>query len=220
MELTNFAALVFIFGFVLCYTSESLTLIIRLAFKVLDKESLGMFYITMVMLGTRVGASLYFPAGAFLVDSGSNYIFILTIFIISTLLISCLFYFMSNKTSFIVKFFSKKFFENDVFIPSNFYNKLKLIHTLPIFFNGLAVVAPLCIATLFPDYRATIIQMGFVINSIGTIMNVFIIEKHIAQSLQSSIELGSSAIKQILRARAIGLLFITFIISMLLASTY
>lgn len=220
MELTNFAALVFIFGFVLCYTSESLTLIIRLAFKVLDKESLGMFYITMVMLGTRVGASLYFPAGAFLVDSGSNYIFILTIFIISTLLISALFYFMSNKTSFIVKFFSKKFFENDVFIPSNFHNKLKLIHTLPIFFNGLAVVAPLCIATLIPDYRATIIQMGFVINSIGTIMNVFIIEKYIAQSLQSSIELGSSAIKQILRARAIGLLFITFVISILLATAY
>jgi hypothetical protein len=215
MEITNLAALFFIFGFALCYSSESFTLIIRLTFKAIDKESLGMFYITMVMLGTRLGASLYFPAGAFLVDSGLDYSFILTIFIISTLFTSVVFYLMSAKTVFIVNKIGMKFSTDKISITPYKSSKLKLVYSLPIFFNGLAVVVPLCIATFFPDYRATIIQMGFVVNSIGTIMNVFIIEKYIAQSLQNSVEFGSTAIKEILKARAIGLLLVVLVIGLL-----
>lgn len=219
MELTSFVALFFIFGFLLCYSCESLTLIIRLAFKSFNKESLGMYYITLVMLGTRIGASLYFPAGAFLVDTGIGYIFIMKIFILSTILIIVVLYIFSKKVNAIIDFISEMLRLDSSLIIDNNTRQLKLIYSVPIFFNALAVIIPLSIATLYPDYRATIIQLGFVVNSIGTVMNVFIIEKYIAESLQSSIELGSLAVKQILTARAIGLLFIVTLIIMFINLT-
>lgn len=213
MELTDIAMLFFVMGFVVCYSSESFTLITRLAFKAIDKESLGMFYITVVMLGTRVGASLYFPAGAFMVDTGSTPKEISLIFIISLLFISALLILMSLYSEKVINYFRVR--ENLSIVERGTQSKalkLNILYSVPIFFNSLAVIIPLCVATQFPSYRATIVQLGFIINSVGTVLNVFLIEKYIAKSLQNSLSDGEEAIQRVLLSRALGLFLVIFLV--------
>lgn len=47
----------------------------------------------------------------------------------------------------------------------------------------LGLLGPSLLATTFPDYRATLMQTGFIVNSVASIVNVAYVERHIAMTL-------------------------------------
>lgn len=47
----------------------------------------------------------------------------------------------------------------------------------------LGLLAPSLLASTFPEYRATLLQTGFILNSVATIMNVMLVERNIAMTI-------------------------------------
>jgi hypothetical protein len=58
--------------------------------------------------------------------------------------------------------------------------------TASMVFYLLGFMGPAMVAMSIPDYRATLLQFGFVFNSLGTLINVLLIEKRFSSLAQNS----------------------------------
>lgn len=199
------------------YALDSLALIAR-AQGVISNDYAVFNHLSMVILvGNRVAMSLALPAIGFMIDTGYILSQLAQSYALACLLLSA-FYFLylaspkslSYPIASAVKMLgwdkldsSSPLFEKAEKSLVTRTNHKALIAQL-FFIFGLCV--PSLLAVTYPDFRATLLQTGFFLNSVGTVLNIFFIEKQIARvsrSPEQTSELVGS-VRGILQARTLA----------------
>lgn len=94
--------------------------------------------------------------------------------------------------------------------------KLLFFSVLAFLFWALGVITVNLVATLLPEYRASIVQMSAVITSLGTIMHVFYVDARLARDA----DLYQSEIRRTIATIALGRIIVGFVLSFLFWGTY
>ena len=168
MTILVFAFLGFFCGFVCSFGVDGVTMLIRANAAQRNKFASGTLSVQKIMLINRIGAAIMFMSIGLIVDVGISITAV-------TLLISVSFIFLGV-------FFILKFLHVESSLKSGQIsgvcqnNSHKLLIGYPYIFNCLGLALPVTSAILYPDFRATLIQSGFLLNSIATLLNVYIIE--------------------------------------------
>jgi hypothetical protein len=182
-----FVQILFVGGFVFAFLIDHIPLTLRVVGLRLDAFAESTLRSTQVMILNRLGAAIFFTSAGFLVDVGTSPQRFLALFSLASALAGflCLMYIRNwGATSKLVAFyvFGSK---NDVYNPKviNFTFRDVLLN-YPLLFSLLGIGIPVISASAFPDFRGTLLQIGFVFNSISTLLVVFVIEpkfiKHIS----------------------------------------
>ena len=173
------ASLIFILGYLIAFFIDHLPLSLRSAGKILDVFPLSTLRATQIMMANRLGAVLFFTSSGFLVDIGSTMEDFLLLFSLSWLFLGLLslIYILLWKSFFV--FISKYLLAiNEPIAQVKSLNfSLKYTFTnYPFIFNTLGVSIPIISASLFPEFRASLLQIGFAFNSIASLLLIFVIE--------------------------------------------
>lgn len=182
-----FAQILFVCGFVFAYLIDHITLSLRVVGLRLDAFAKSTLRSTQIMILNRLGAAIFFTSAGFLVDIGTSTQQFLALFSLASALAGflCLIYIRSwGATSKLVAFyvFGAK---NNVFNAKvvNFTFRDILLN-YPVLFSLLGIGIPVISASVFPEFRGTLLQIGFLFNTISTLLVVFVIEpkfiKHIS----------------------------------------
>ena len=86
--MTNVAISLYVIGYLLAFGFEAMTLNIRLAGAQLGRNAYAGFLVTACLLGNRLGASLLFPSGGFLLDKAYSTLSFLNLFSVSAVAMS------------------------------------------------------------------------------------------------------------------------------------
>ena len=221
----NFLAIsIIVFG-ATAYFIDSLSLKIRTTSGIVGKVAIFNHMSLIAMMFNRFSVALTLPVLGFLLDYGVNQDFLITIILgaislylllnsllvvfsyrISMILISMLrFYNQSNKLEINKELFKLRNLSFD-FPSSIFYFTILLGFFLPSI-----------LASFFLEWRATIMQFGFTLNVLGTLVNVLLIEKKVSLAIDggnanSVIDLSN----KILIGRFIGAFFALITIFLIL----
>jgi len=222
------AIYLYIVGYVLTNSFEVMTLHIRLAGSRVGQNAYAAFMVTACMLGNRLGASLLFPSGGFLVDKGYPTAGLFNLFSIAAFsacaVLLVLYVFQNHVVILLERLFPETLKEA---LPSKLAKSNKLGNGTPISrsvvgattsINQLGIFLPVLVASLFLDYRATIVQLGFFVNSVGTVINIFFVEKKIALNAEFAPDQLKRELRRILQVR-IGVM-LTFGLLATLARIY
>lgn len=188
--MTNLAISLYIIGYLLAFGFEAMTLNIRLAGARLGRNAYAGFLVTACLLGNRLGASLLFPSGGFLLDKAYSTLSFLNLFSVSAVAMSLVYGLIIVNQARVVNQLNRLFPRDDqepelvVERKDGLEEKGQEISRSTVVFttliSQLGIFLPVLVASLVLDYRATIVQLGFLINSIGTIITIFFIERKIA----------------------------------------
>ncbi len=224
MNMINLMALAIIFFGALAYFIDSLSLKIRLISGISSNVAIFNHMSLVTMMLNRFAIALLLPILGYLIDIGIDQNFLIKIIsaAISIYVVMNLFLilFSFNITVFISSFL--KFYgqvpgeiKRDLFDTKNCRPDFPsaLFYFLVIF----GFFIPAIIASFFPEWRATIMQLGFTINIFGTLLNVFFIERKVSLAINSGVKKEVIIlIRQILIGRFLGALFASlFIFSIL-----
>lgn len=170
--------IIFIFGFIFAFFIDHLPLSFRIVGYKTDAFPVSTLRSTQVMIFNRFGAALFFTSAGFLVDLGVSPKEFSSLFSLSWILLGLLtlLYIKSWKT--ISAFLAVKFSPNKDDFSVNLvgFTIRDFLTNFPFFFNLLGISAPVILAAFFPDFRGTFLQMGFLFNSIATLLLVFVVE--------------------------------------------
>ena len=193
-----------------------MTLHIRLAGAQVGRNAYAGFLVTACLLGNRLGASLLFPSGGFLLDKGYSpdgflklfsgaafamvVVFILIIYNKERVVHSLRRFFpaRSNDSDSLVGPFVDRGSKSEQSI-SKISRPVVVLTTL---LNQLGIFLPVFVASFFLDYRATIVQLGFLINSIGTIVTIFYVERILALNAEFSPDDLDKELRKLLSVKA------------------
>ena len=178
------------------YFIDSLSLKIRLTSGLYGRVAIFNHMSMVAMLFNRLAVSLTLPILGFLIDSGWNYESIIKVVTLAILLYIfsniALLAFGQSITNLLVYFL--RFYENDVpdlnkkeNYQKNYPIKLSCFNAPSFFCYSIIILGfflPSILASIFFDYRATIIQLGFSLNVFGTLLNVLVIEKEVSQTIE------------------------------------
>ena len=198
--MVDFLATTAVFFGALAYFIDSLSLKIRLTSGIFGSVAIFNHMSMVAMLFNRLAVSLTLPILGFLIDSGWNYESITKVITLAILLYLfsnlALLVFGQSITKSIVYFL--RFYKYDAKNDISLFDKEKIYKSnspivftnfnIPSFFCYFIIILgfflPSVLASIFFDYRATIIQLGFSLNVFGTLINVLIIEKNVSQTIE------------------------------------
>tara|TARA_B100001248_G_C27359384_1_gene445547 strand:+ start:773 stop:1444 length:672 start_codon:yes stop_codon:yes gene_type:complete len=207
--------LIFIFGFVITFfLDNNITLSLRVIGKKLDAFPEGTLRSTQILLLNRVGAAFFFTSAGFLVDVGLGPREFLILFSISWFLLSILSFLYVKKWVVVSNFLAvylfkeRKAFKKRVisfsfsYLPINF----------PFFFFLVGVSVPVILAAFFPDFRGTLLQLGFLFNGLASMLLVFVIEpKFINHISNNDHDLADELHQKLIFSKALILMMMSFI---------
>jgi hypothetical protein len=198
---------------IFAYLGDLMQIAVRVIISVVDQPNLSTHLVTLSLLINRFGASLGLLLIGFLIDSGTSVASLSVTYALSALCIAML-YSLTGSYPRLGPHFLVPFIRH--------YYKLDITHKKPVFemptwwqspidvalVNALAIlgfVVPSLLAVAIPDFRATLLQSGFILNSLGTLYSALSIEKRLALTLNH----GSESEKWVayvtfMRARSIG----------------
>jgi hypothetical protein len=176
---------------------EHLSTVFRLLGASEKSFSIGQHLSLIVMLGNRVCSAGLLICLGFVVDGGTSISNLLIVYIFSSVFLSITFVFFAYSNSAILWFYS---FLRDLLHPqvesslgpdlyAGLEFKIKLDKTI-VFTNFLFIfgfLSPALVASYMPDYRATFMQTGFLLNGIASILTAFTVEKRIARTCQNGL---------------------------------
>lgn len=174
-----FAEIVFILGYLVAFFIDHIPWSLRVAGKFLDKFPLSTLRSTQILMINRFGAAFCFTAAGFLVDAGTNINDFFLYFAIAWGLLgfACLIYILQWPKVF--KILSVYFLG----VSSRDHHVIKIKFSLeyvmvnyPFIFNTLGASIPILSASVFPEYRGLLLQLGFIFNSIASLLLVFVLE--------------------------------------------
>lgn len=170
--------IIFIVGFIFAFFIDHLPLSFRIVGYKVDAFPVSTLKSSQVMIFNRFGAALFFASAGFLVDIGVPPKEFLSLFSLSwgVLGLLVLLYIKSWKavSGFLAMQFSPS--KNDFSTNLVGFKIRDLLTNFPFFFNLLGISAPVILAAFFPDFRATLLQLGFIFNSVATLLLVFVVE--------------------------------------------
>lgn len=195
------------------YLGDLMQIAVRVIISVVDQPNLSTHLVTLSLLINRFGASLGLLLIGFLIDSGVSVASLSISYAISALCIAML-YSLTGSYPVLGPHFLVPFIQR--------YYKLDVTHKEPVFempiwrqspidvalVNALAILGflvPSLLAAAIPDFRATLLQTGFILNSFGTLYSALSIEKRLAITLNRGSESEKwAAYVTFMRARSIG----------------
>lgn len=216
----DFLATIAVFFGATAYFIDSLSLKIRLTSGLFGRIAIFNHMSMVAMLFNRLAVSLTLPILGFLIDSGWNYQSIIKVIVLAIVLYLIsnimLLAFGQSITKLIVYFL--RFYRNDVSDITIEKNCSSEEPIRPIIFNVpsflcysiiiLGFFLPSVLASIFFEYRATIIQLGFSLNVFGTLLNVLVIEKEVSQTIEErNVDKVLKLSNEILLGRLYGALF-------------
>ena len=216
--MTNVAISLYVIGYLLAFGFEAMTLNIRLAGAQLGRNAYAGFLVTACLLGNRLGASLLFPSGGFLLDKAYSTLSFLNLFSVSAVAMSIVYGLIIVNQARVVNLLSGLFpredQEPDVVVErkDGLKNQGQEISrsavVLTTLIGQLGIFLPVLVASLVLDYRATIVQLGFLINSIGTIITIFFIERKMALHAEFSPDRLGHEMRKLLIVKALVVLML------------
>tara|TARA_A100000164_G_C21920439_1_gene780383 strand:- start:1899 stop:2582 length:684 start_codon:yes stop_codon:yes gene_type:complete len=224
MNMIDFLAIAIIFFGAFAYFIDSLSLKIRLISGISSNVAIFNHMSLVSMMLNRFSVALLLPILGYLIDVGVNQNYLIKV-ISSSILVyvimnSLLILFSFKITVFISSFL--RFYgqaagkiQKEIFSIKNYYPDLP--SALFYFLIIVGFFLPAIVASFFPEWRATIMQLGFTINVFGTLLNVFFIERKVSLAINSGIKKEVvMLIRQILIGRFLGALVASlFIFSIL-----
>ena len=171
--------LLFVGGFVFAFFIDHIPLSLRIIGSKVDAFPLGTLRSTQIMILNRLGAAIFFTSAGFLVDIGTSPQRFLALFSLAwaTVGLLTLVYIRSWATVYKLTAFYVFGSENAVsdarVIKFTFRDVLV---NYPFLFNLFGISIPVISASFFPDFRGTLLQIGFLFNSIATLLIVFVVE--------------------------------------------
>ncbi|TVZ38653.1 hypothetical protein P886_3027 [Alteromonadaceae bacterium 2753L.S.0a.02] len=199
-------------GFFLALFVESLTLFLRVAGAENGLNAYASYLILLFMLVNRVGASVMFPCSGALTDLGVSIKFVAMVFSLAIILTAAGLSLLILYRKAVVKLLSRIFpdeFPHRVISPENNHPtgiRLVMFSAFIFTFNLLGIVVPVMGAIWFNEYRASIIQTGFLFNSIGTIFNTIYLEKRVAICAERSPKMLLTVVNTIVWGKLLALL--------------
>lgn len=198
------------------FVGDLLQYAVRIIASILNQPNLSTHLVTLSMLINRFGAALGLLLIGFMIDTGITvYKFAVTYGVFAIIL--AVVYWMTARywalgprllTPFIARYYRVK-----VDLPQFKVEQVsctELNFDIAIIFSValLGFLLPSILAAGFPDYRATLLQSGFILNSLATLYSALKIEKGLALTLQN----GTNAEKwqaycNFMQARAVGSIF-------------
>jgi hypothetical protein len=189
----NFSLVVsiFILTITLAYLGDTLSFVSRLYGAVVDRYAIFTHVGMVVLLANRVAVAFCMPLLGYFVDSQigiSNLIWIYELSLVVLALTMCLIATRIDLAFKALLFFGRAFHKDEMLpnVKEIAPGKLKIdgpaLYTMIFYLSGFLL--PALVAMMFPDYRATLMQLGFVFNSMGTLINVAVVERRFSTLAQ------------------------------------
>jgi hypothetical protein len=186
----NLAQFIFIIGFVFAFFIDNFPLSFRVLGHKFNAFPISTLRSTQVMILNRFGTAFFFASAGFLVDSGftsTKFLFLFAFTMLTSGFLTLLYIrsWKSISNSFAFYIFKKTNYPEVEVIE---FSMKDIFINYPCFFNLLGLSFPIISAAFYPDYRGTLLQLGFLLNSISSMLVVFVIEprfiKHISDDNQ------------------------------------
>ena len=176
------------------FVGDMLQYAVRIIASVINQSNLSTHLVTLSMLVNRFGAALSLLLIGFMIDIGANALEFSQIYTIFTIVLG-LFYWLKARypvfgSMFLGPFITRYYNINvdtsglDVKKPLKLNINLDVAIVFSIALLGFLL--PSLLAAAFPDYRATLLQTGFILNSFATIYSALKIEKSLALTMNNS----------------------------------
>ena len=211
-----FLTIMLLFAFI----GDMLQYAVRIIASVMNWPNLSTHLVTLSMLINRFGAALALLIIGFMIDIGMSIIAFLSIYISFVLILGLSYWLKAKFPNFFLKVsvpFITKYY--NITVDNSFgYNSRsyapKVNPPIAIIFSIalLGFLLPSLFAAAFPNYRATLLQTGFILNSFATLYSALKIEKNLALTMNN----GNNDDKwlaycEFMISRAVGCLLATLI---------
>jgi hypothetical protein len=201
---------VFVGGFVFAFFIDHIPLSLRVVGFKLDAFPLSTLRSSQIMILNRFGAAFFFTSAGFLVDIGISPERFLALFSLAWALVGFLSLLYIRCWRTIYKFTAFYAFGNKNAVPDTRVIKFTFRDVLinyPFLFNLIGISIPVIAASYFPDFRGTLLQIGFLFNSIATLLVVFVVEpKFIGHISNDEAGLADEYHQRLLTSKALLLL--------------
>lgn len=180
---------------------ESASFIIRIIGKNSEKSSLGYSLHVQIATLSRLGSFVGLPIIGLLLDKKVETYFIVLIPFISYIVMSFGFLFILIKLDFVINIYNKIFMlrvknANEFKLTNFSFRKLKLdlnqiwiLSFLSFSITTISFFLIPIIASLYNEYRATILQLAPVFTSFGTFISIFMFDNNLSKLIDSNIDI-------------------------------
>lgn len=184
---------ILIFLLILTFFGDLLQYQTRVAVSIFGYPNLSTHLVSLSMLINRVGAAGSLLLIGYLIDTGITFERLLEVYWLCSVVITFLYFLIVKFSNFsfkLLKFFIKGYYKieiKDTLIFDTIDNKKEVsIDIIIVFFISLCgFFLPSVSAALYPEFRATLLQTGFMLNSFATIYFALKIEKSLALTLNN-----------------------------------
>lgn len=209
-------ALVLFVLLLLAFLGDLLQYMVRIAASIFEQPNLSTHLVSLSMLLNRIGAACGLLLIGFFIDRGVLPAQLITVYCAFSIVLAGLYFLagtyayqsMASLRPLVMRYYKIDIKTPTPIEPSATANRPP-IDISAIFFVALCgFLLPSVAAAIFPDYRATLLQTGFILNSFATLYSTLKIEKDLAVVLNSN-ETAKKwlAFTDFMFARSIGSLF-------------
>lgn len=211
---TIIAQVMFVLGFVVAFFIDHLPWSLRVAGCALGEFPKSTLRSTQILMVNRFGAAFCFTSAGFLVDAGfGTRIFVgylsLAFGVLGFLTLLYLLFWPTMYTLIGRVFLG---------IPTTTCSVKRIPFSIrhlfvnyPLIFNMLGVAVPIISAAAVPDYRGSLLQLGFIFNSVSSILLVFFLEPVFVGFIsENDTEAADTFHQRFLMSKALLLLFFSF----------
>lgn len=207
--LSSLLVLMLIFAFL----GDLLQYAVRIISSAMNQPNLSTHLVTLTMLINRFGAALALLIIGFMIDIGVSIRDFLSIYILFVLILG-ISYLLKAKfpnfglkltIAFITRYYAINCGNALSYKAESQVSKVKPSIAIIFSISLLGFLLPSLLASAFPDYRATLLQSGFILNSIATLYSALKIEKNLTLTMND----GNNDDKwfaycEFMKSRAIG----------------
>lgn len=224
MLISILSALLF-FLLLIAFLGDLLQFVVRIAASIYDQPNLSTHLVSLSMLINRVGAASGLLLIGFFIDYGTPPQLMIGVYCAFSIALSLLYFatgwYASNLVSIlrpVVMWYYK--IEIDTLEQANQHRRLRSPPNDIAFIFLVALLGfllPSVAAAIFPDFRATLLQTGFMLNSVATLYSTLKVEKDMAVTLNcNDTQKKMGAFVEFMLARSIGSLSAAIVLPLVL----
>lgn len=187
-------ALIAVSGLVISIFFEIAQIFPKVAGGVVGKNSIGANAALKTLLMNRIGAAAFYPVIGWKIDSGAGHEEIATLFLLGAFLLTLILFAMTIIFNRVIESTASFFFNVNVKLGDQplisetagrvvgAHGGQRFVAAVAVagVFGHIGMFGPLLLAAVFPSYRLMISQMGFIFNSIFSVMSVFYIDRRLS----------------------------------------
>lgn len=223
--LNTILAIMLLVFLLMAFVGDLLQYLMRIAASLFDQPNLSTHLVSLSMLVNRIGAASSLLLIGFFIDQGIAPVQLIFIYCGFSLTLAVLYFLAglnASQSLILLRPLVMRYYKIEIAKPKTKKNAIPF-RPIP---NDIALIFALSLcgfllpsvaAAIFPDYRATLLQTGFILNSIATLYFALKIEKDLAVTLNSTdTDRKWEAFVEFMFARSIGCIITTFVLPLIL----